>query len=154
MMTTAGFIITAIVTFIGGAGGAGLFQWLSKRRDQSLAERKDARDGALDSVAIVNSWREQAKSSAEDAAAAREEARKAREDMASMRRDVDALLDRVGVLEAELGASEGDRMALAGYLTVVVAGIEAHTVPPLPTPPPVVASIMSRITRTTEQEKQ
>lgn len=138
MLTTAGFIITAVVTLIGGAGGAALFQWLSKRRDQQLAERKDDREAGHDSVAIVNAWREQAKASAEDAAEARKEARAVRSEMVSMRADIEALLDRVGHLEDDQGV-------IVGYVTVVTAGVEAGTVPPLPPMPPKVQAILSHI---------
>lgn len=145
MLTTAGFIITAVVTLIGGAGGAALFQWLSKRRDQQLAEKQDDRKAGYDSVAIVNSWREQAKASAEDAAEARKEARAVRDEMASMRADIEALLDRVSHLEDDQGV-------IVGYVTVVTAGVEAGTVPPLPPMPPKVQAILSHVEQRKESE--
>lgn len=140
-MTTAGFITAAVVTVIGGAGGAALFQWLSKIRDQRLAEKKDEREASQDSVAIVNSWREQAKSSAEDAAEARKDARAARDEMASMRADIEALLDRVTHLERV----EDDMIRLAGFVVVVKAGVQSGQIPPWPSEPPTVAALMSQV---------
>lgn len=142
-MDLAGIVTTAVTAIVTGGGSAALWNWLSKRRDQRLAEKQDDRAANRDSVAIVNSWREQAKASADDAAAARADARAARNEMESMRNDIAALLDRVEHLERV----EGDLTRLAGFVVVVKAGVESGIIPPWPSEPPHVTALMSQVKR-------
>lgn len=141
---------------LGGLGTlvSGLGLWWKNRRDARLAEVKDGRDARRDDVEVFADWMSAAKDSAKEAADARREAAAVRAEIASMRLDVDALLDRVSTLEDEVRALEVERDAalseqghLVGYMTAVLAGIEAGTIPPLPQMPTKVASILSRMTR-------
>lgn len=137
------------VMAIGGLSSlvGGLALMWKNHRDANRADKKDDRDADRDSVDIVNSWREQAKASAEDAAQARKDARATRErleaEMRSMRSDIAALLDRVEHLERV----EGDLTRLAGFIVVVKAGVEQGVIPPWPSEPPHVAALMSQIKR-------
>lgn len=144
---------------LGGLGTlvSGLGLWWKNRRDARLAEVKDGRDAQRDDVEVFAGWMSAARDSAKEAADARREAAAVRAEMASMRLDIDALLERVATLEDEVRALEAERDAaltdkihLVGYVTVVIAGIEAGTIPPLPPMPPTVAAILSRISHTRE----
>lgn len=132
---------------IGGLGTlvSGLAVWWKNHRDAKLADKRDDRDAHRDDVEVFADWMSAAKDSAKEAAEARREAANVRAELASVRLDVDALLDRVTHLEDERGQ-------IVGYVTVVIAGIEAGTVPPLPPMPPQVQAILSHIT-VKEQEQ-
>ena len=134
---------------VGGLGtlitGLGLM-W-KNHRDGNLAEKKDTRDANKDDVEVFSDWMAAAKESAKEAADARREAAQTRAELHSVRIDVESLLDRVSVLEIEIHDERTASAQLAGYLTVVLAGIDAGTVPPVPQPSPQVQSILSRIER-------
>lgn len=134
---TTGTLITVIIT---GLLSGGLWQGLAAWRASRVAGHKDSREAQVDHVTIVDSWREQAAKSAQDAAEARQDAHKARAEVRSMRNDVDALLDRVSALEES-------EHHLIQYVVDVHNGINAGTIPPLPTPPPAIAAIIERARR-------
>lgn len=124
--------IGAFGTLLGGLG-----MWWKGRRDARLADRKDGREAKRDDVEVIQSWMEIAKDSAEEAAAARKEAAQTRMELRSMRIDVDSLLDRVEALDGDLGH-------VLGYITLVIEGVDAGTVPPLPPMPPPVATLIQQ----------
>lgn len=125
---------------IGGLGTliSGLGVWWKNHRDSDLAEKKDSRDASKDDVEVFADWMIAARESAAEAAEARREAAKTRAELQSVRIDVESLLDRVGHLEDDQGH-------LVGYVTVVIAGVDEGTVPPLPPMPPKVQAILSHI---------
>ena len=132
---------------IGGLGTlvSGLGVWWKNHRDGDLAEKKDGRDANKDDVEVFSDWMTAAKESAKEAAEARREAAQTRAELHSVRIDVESLLDRVSVLEVEIHDERTASAQLAGYLTVVLAGIDAGTIPPVPRPSPQVEAILSRI---------
>ena len=132
---------------IGGLGTliSGLGVWWKNHRDGELAEKKDSRDANKDDVEVFSDWMTAAKESAKEAAEARRDAALTRAELHSVRIDVDSLLDRVSILEAEIHDERSATAQIAGYVTVILAGIEAGTIPPVPRPSPQVQAILSRI---------
>lgn len=125
---------------LGLISGGGLAATISALFSGASARSKDHRDTEQARVEIMDSLWQQIRTATDEAATARRDATKTRSELDSMRVDVDALLDRVGALESDQGH-------LVGYVTVIIAGVEAGTVPPLPPMPPTVAAILSHVTR-------
>lgn len=141
-----------LTLIIGLVSGGGLAAIISAIRDSRSAYHKDERDTQDHSVAMVNALWQQAKTANDEVGVARADARTVRAEMDSMRADIEGLLDRVAQLEDEVRALETERHRLVGWVTVVMAGVSAGTIPPLPPVPPDVAAILSHITTTTQEQ--
>lgn len=133
-MTAGNPWLTLLITFVAGGGLAAtitaLFSGTSGRS-------KDGRDAEKDRVAIMDALWQQVRTATDEAANARRSAADQRRELDSMRLDIEGLLDRVEALE-------DSEHHLITYLTTLHDGINAGTIPPLPTPPPAIASILAR----------